>query len=1386
MSGKNILGTNEITAVKVTVGGVVLPKNNYSAIVSPSNINDETEGYSSGSVWVNVVNDQAYTCTNSTTNSASWTQSAQGVTGIQGIQGVTGTVGDPVTSTSKMIIGVDSEVKDFTLPEGSTQDITLDNYGVIDTQNSSWSATVSLNTARFGLGGLGTQSATVSFGGFAGHPDYGHVITEKFNGSIWTNSGNLNTGRYYPSGCGKQNAGLCFGGILSAYLVSTEKFDGSTWTSTGNMNIARSELGGAGTQSAALSFGGFNSSNRANTETFNGSTWTSVSGGDLNTSRSSQSGCGTQGAALSFGGFISAVSPITEKFNGTTWSTSGSLNNATNYGGGAGTQSAALSFGATVSATGSSFIFAEKFNGSTWSITGGGSLNRSAIAGSGTQGAALSFGGSILGVDTAVTEKFNGPVQTTAKFYIIDDTITETDGSDVTLTSDDYLSVEYDIKPYLNVDSSNELTDLTTLGIEGNDNFWETSGDLNTARSTLGGTGTLRASLSFGGTSYTSITEQFDGTVWSSSENLNVPKQQLAGCGIQRAALSFGGTLNGPATEKFNGISWSFAGSLLVDRYNLGGAGTQSAGLSFGGTNKTDTEKFNGSVWAATGGLNITNTSMGSAGTQTAALCIGGALGVGGTSYSTSTEKFDNATWSITGSLNVGREKLAGSGTQSAALSFGGDPDGTSIQSETTEKFNGSTWTITGDLNTARENLAGSGSQNGALSFGGFISAASSVTEKRTSTQTPNSTNYCMTLRGELITDQDPNAGITGETGIQGITGILGIEGVTGVQGVTGLIGETGAGDTEIIIVLKGEDGIGNWDTSELTNATFANNETTPLNGDADFKFGNVTGSANEIVWSENVDVPLKSQNRMLGVNLAFTSDGDASDVTVHLYDVTNSIYLGSESSTVGVGKRMLVTGFGNGTASIKVGFEIEVVNDGTFFYADDLEFTGNPVEQVQITELTDWVAYTPTGTWTTNTTYTGLWKRVGDTLEVDGYVALSGAPDATLLYIDLPFGWVIDTSKLGNDDTSKSIGTASIEDTGSRFEEALVNYYNTTRVGIVYQKPSTTLYVTTSNAVTNLLPHVFANSDKIHFRYSVPIVGWTSSSEGVVHTGVVEVEELFLHTGNGYGSTDTKIRKYVNSAKDTSSKLFSHNHGAYGTAGLEITALQPCTITMDIVEVHVSPYSSGISLNSTQLTTDVTTITAAHRVSSFSHSSGLAQTATSVGEMVIGDILRPHTTTINDSSYRQTCKITAVPNARTVITPLAPTYWQLKYLTSDISSSQTVSDLTFNSLTIGNTYRVTGQWRFNADDSDSTTTNTLIGYNGTDVIFTQRMYWSCATALSQNFSDTSSTLFVATGTTLTFDTTLSAVGQLNGNSTKSETFVILEEVSDYYETDKW
>jgi hypothetical protein len=68
-----------------------------------------------------------------------------------------------------------------------------------------------LNTARQFLGGTGTQTAGLAFGGSPGSPPYNTTATEEYDGSTWTsNPTGLNTARRFFTGTGIQTGSCSF------------------------------------------------------------------------------------------------------------------------------------------------------------------------------------------------------------------------------------------------------------------------------------------------------------------------------------------------------------------------------------------------------------------------------------------------------------------------------------------------------------------------------------------------------------------------------------------------------------------------------------------------------------------------------------------------------------------------------------------------------------------------------------------------------------------------------------------------------------------------------------------------------------------------------------------------------------------------------------------------------------------------------------------------------------------------------------------------------------------------------------------------------------------------------------------------------------------------
>jgi hypothetical protein len=206
---------------------------------------------------------------------------------------------------------------------------------------TSWTTNpASLNTSRGYIGSCGaTNTAALAFGGAAvpGIPQVGD--TETWNGTSWTEVNNMNTARYDVGGFGTNTAAIAASGYSTAPVTNVESWNGTSWTEVNDVNTARYGIGTAGIQTAGLIFGGFGGGTA--TESWNGTNWTIVN--PLNTSSNERAGAGTQTSALGFGGNPQNTN---EAWNGTAWTSLNSLNVPRSNLAGVGTSNtAALAFG---------------------------------------------------------------------------------------------------------------------------------------------------------------------------------------------------------------------------------------------------------------------------------------------------------------------------------------------------------------------------------------------------------------------------------------------------------------------------------------------------------------------------------------------------------------------------------------------------------------------------------------------------------------------------------------------------------------------------------------------------------------------------------------------------------------------------------------------------------------------------------------------------------------------------------------------------------------------------------------------------------------------------------------------------------------------------------
>lgn len=136
------------------------------------------------------------------------------------------------------------------------------------------------------------------------------------------------------------------------------------------------------------------------------------------------------------------------------------------------------------------------------------------------------------------------------------------------------------------------------------------------------------------------------------------------------------------------------------------------------------------------------------------------------------------------------------------------------------------------------------------------------------------------------------------------------------------------------------------------------------------------------------------------------------------------------------------------------------------------------------------WTTYALGGSWTLNNpSYTGKWRRVGDSVDIQIYVVMGGAVDNTSLTINMPSGLTIDTAKLllASAGVTPFPGTGNILDSGTISYMLEPRYNNTTSFIVRYDNGSGNH--ASVNATT---PFTWAINDSVYFyATSIPITNW-------------------------------------------------------------------------------------------------------------------------------------------------------------------------------------------------------------------------------------------------------------------------------------------------------
>lgn len=363
-----------------------------------------------------------------------------------------------------------------------------------------------------------------------------------------------------------------------------------------------------------------------------------------------------------------------------------------------------------------------------------------------------------------------------------------------------------------------------------------------------------------------------------------------------------------------------------------------------------------------------------------------------------------------------------------------------------------------------------------------------------------------LTLDGQLSAPSNPAAGFF-KIWVDDTTGkpkIINSAGTTSALG-------GGGGSAGINILVDSnpdaESGTVGWTASGGTFAT-TNTAANVGNGLAGFSWD--ASAASQTLTSTITVIP----SALYGSYclLEFYYKGFDSNVTAQVYDGTNVIAAVALSAQTNFYRQRL-----NFVCPSSGNLQMRLITsaDAAIGYFDQVHL-GSATNVISDVITTEWTSYTPTGSWSSNTTYTGFWRRVGDSMEVDVNITTSGAPTSASLTVNIPGGYTIDTAKLtsvGSD--QRPLGVASILDAAVNGYNGLVLYSSTTAVRVavnVYNPTSATnpLY-TTNNGVTQALPFSFGASDQVLLHFSVPIVGWSALGQAMINDAPLDTTGMVI-----------------------------------------------------------------------------------------------------------------------------------------------------------------------------------------------------------------------------------------------------------------------------------
>ena len=280
-----------------------------------------------------------------------------------------------------------------------------------------------------------------------------------------------------------------------------------------------------------------------------------------------------------------------------------------------------------------------------------------------------------------------------------------------------------------------------------------------------------------------------------------------------------------------------------------------------------------------------------------------------------------------------------------------------------------------------------------------------------------------------------------------------------------------------------------------------------------------VESATSGVRWTYTVPAAIRNTNLRVG----FSYTVQASQTwSVSVRNTAGRLVLNTDVSSASILANSTATVTGNFTAAFDSdsdtgNYTVNITRTagaGTaILYVTNLSVDAGTI--INAPAIGPWQSWTPTGSWTANTTYVGRHRRVGTNLHVQVAVALAGAPTTAAFSVNLPPNHTMDGASLaglGIGSSTQAVGTVRGRDSG------VVDY---TGVVTVAAGSININSHNTSDVWSQAIPFSWNNLDSFSMDFTVPITEFAGAPN---YAGQNDVEYSWNSSGITAANTSNTI----------------------------------------------------------------------------------------------------------------------------------------------------------------------------------------------------------------------------------------------------------------------